>query len=169
MKKEKFLSNPKKVGIFEMFELYRNKKKESLKMHELINKKDFSFILNSFFSFLKEKVSKNIPVKLPVGFGKIYIKSYKQKIRIDKNGKISGLCPNWKVTKELWEKDPEAKKNKKLIFYPNFDTDRRVYKIAWSMKNLFAKNKFLYSFIASADLRKKFSKNIREKKIEIPD
>jgi len=59
--------------------------------------------------------------KMPHRLGTVRIRKRKIKINLREDGTISKgmLRPDWKATKELWNKDEEAKQNKKLVYHLN--------------------------------------------------
>lgn len=99
----------------------------------------------AYNTFLIDKVLDGKEVTLPSRMGTLSIVGRKQTIRFDEDGKIEGLAPDWVKTKELWATNPEAKKNKKLVYHMNSHTDNVRYKFLWSKKNVLVENKTLYS------------------------
>lgn len=74
--------------------------------------------------------------KLPFGFGVITINKKKQVVFFEKDGvKRVVLAVDWKTTKELWEKNPEAKENKKVIFLTNEHSEGYRFKWLWFPKS----------------------------------
>jgi hypothetical protein len=63
--------------------------------------------------------------KMPAGLPAIRVKKYKRKVRFNDDGTIdaNSLAPNWPVTLKLWEENPKAKEQKKLIYFLNDHTD----------------------------------------------
>lgn len=106
-------------------------------------------ILNEFFKFIMGLILDGEHVKLPYRTGSILITGCKTKPRIDENGDIKGLSPDWVKTKALWNKDPEAKKLKKIIYNFNEHTHGVRYKITWVKKGINILNNDLYSLIFS--------------------
>lgn len=106
-------------------------------------------ILNEFFKFLMNLVLEGEHIKLPYRTGSILITGLKTKPRIDENGEIKGLNPDWVKTKALWNSNPEAKASKKVIYNFNEHTHGIRYKITWVKKRLDILNNDLYSLIFS--------------------
>lgn len=79
---------------------------------------------------------------------KFRIKKYKQKIKLDENGKIikSNLPVNWKATKEFWQKNPKAKENKTLIYHLNDHSDGYRYRFSKVPIRQITKNLAYYNF-----------------------
>lgn len=104
----------------------------------------YSTIVKKFLKFLVLKLLNLGEVKLPCRLGEVSIIGYKQKVKIDDKGNIRGLAPNWKETKILWEKDERAKKEKKLVYYFNEETEGTIYAYLWHKRNVNLANKNLY-------------------------
>jgi hypothetical protein len=101
------------------------------------NKEVSRLILEEAFEFL-----------LPARVGTLRIKKYKPKI-FNKDGSLKKdkLNPNWKKTNELWNKDPEAKAQKKLVYHTNEHSDGYEYKWHFSNYRSMCENKSAYCFI----------------------
>ena len=76
--------------------------------------------------------------------GKENINEFLNESQFDENGNPI-LPPNWAKTKELWEKNPEAKAKKQLVYCTNDHTNGIRYKIIWSKRRVLVENKTLYS------------------------
>lgn len=107
--------------------------------------KDYININADYNKFLIEKVLEGKEITLPCRLGTLSIIGRKQKIVVEEDGTIKGLAPDWVKTKELWEKDPQAKKEKKRIFHTNSNTEGIIYRYFWSKKNVIIENKNFYS------------------------
>lgn len=107
--------------------------------------KDYIAIVNNFNKFLMDKVLAGFEVVLPARLGVMSIIGTKQEIRFDANGEPI-LPPDWVKTKELWEKNPEAKEKKTRMFHTNDHTNGIRYKLLWSKRRVLVENKTLYSF-----------------------
>jgi hypothetical protein len=90
----------------------------------------------AFFKGILEHLLEGGEVKLPfLGLFKI----------VKKKRDLTKLKPNWKSTKELWEKNPQAKKDKKLVFHLNEHSKGYYYKFYWKKGKI--QNVSVYSFI----------------------
>jgi hypothetical protein len=96
-------------------------------------------------TFLINKVLEGKEITLPSRMGTLEILGRKQTIRFDEEGKVGGLAPDWVKTKALWDSNPKAKEQKKLVHHINTHTDGVRYKYLWSKKNVLVENKTLYS------------------------
>jgi len=109
-----------------------------------VTKSEYLKIANGYMKFLFAKVLKGEEVSLPSRLGSMFVTGVKKKLRFDING-VPLLPPNWGKTKQLWDRNPEAKLNKKLVYCTNEETDGITYKLHWSKNKVFIENKSLYS------------------------
>lgn len=122
---------------------------------------DLSYL---YLSFLMEKVLKGDEVTLPSRMGSLEIRGTKEKIEIDETGTIKGLSPNWKKTVELWNKDEEAKKNRKLVYNTNEHSSNTRYRFVWRKSRVLVSNKTLYSLKMSRANKRLLSSLIKQGK-----
>lgn len=106
-------------------------------------------IVIGFIQFIMEQVFNGYDVVLPARLGRIGIRGKKVKPRVDENGKIKGLAPNWGETRKLWESNPEAKEKRTIMYCFNEHTNGLRFKITWFKKTALFHNKSVYSFKAS--------------------
>ena len=123
--------------------------------NEIVDSKTYIDYANEFNKFLSEKVIEGYEITLPSRLGTLSIIGKKQKIKVDDNGKISGLAPDWVKTKELWNSNPLAKEKKQLLYHTNSHTDNTIYKFLWSKNRILITNKILYSLRMTRDNKRK--------------
>lgn len=89
------------------------------------------------------------------------IRKSKRVPRIDDNGKLINTMPiDYKSTKELWAKDPDAKDKKIVLRYLNNHTGKYVFRIK-AIKTGFAySNKKYYKFKAVRQFARELGKRI---------
>lgn len=115
--------------------------------------KQYSSILNEFNKALVQEILyDSAEVKLPCNLGTLRIR--KRKIDLSKANK---LRPNWEETKKLWDSNPEAKENKKLVYHLNEHRDGYKYKIYWDKKGSKVRNKSYYFFKPSRDFSRELA------------
>jgi hypothetical protein len=107
--------------------------------------KTYLLVAADYNKFLLSKVLEGKEVALPSRMGTLSVVGRKQKVRFDKEGKITGLAPDWVKTKEMWRTNPQAKAEKKLLYHLNNHTDNIRYKFLWRKKRVLVENKTLYS------------------------
>lgn len=112
--------------------IYRFYKTMSLKP---VDKKTFISVWEDYIDWgFTENIFKGRVFKLPY-IGDLQLKKKKVCLR-ERDGKINKryLKIDYKRTKELWNNDPVAKKEKKLIFHLNQHTGGFYYKISWDKR-----------------------------------
>lgn len=125
--------------------------------------KEYLEIVHAFLSFIIDKLLNTGEINLPERMGKVSIVGHKLKPKVE-DGVIRGLAVDWKETNLLWKQDPIAKKEKKLIFLFNEDTNRIMYRVHWYRARVLASNKALYDLILTRTNKRRISKLIKEGK-----
>lgn len=83
--------------------------------------------------------------KIPCRLGYIGIRKYKNKLKVDENGKVLNRFPvNWKATWDLWKEDPEARKKGKKVHLYNEHSDEYTAYFKYSKSTAIFPNKSLY-------------------------
>jgi len=129
-----------------------------------VEKKEYVSIANGFMKFVMDKVLDGENVKLPVKFGSLYISGKKVNPKLNEEGKIINLAPDWVKTKQLWETCEDCKKDKQLVYHFNEHTNGIKYRYNWSKKNLISRNKILYSLVLSRSNKRALFQKIKEGK-----
>ena len=119
---------------------YKKYKKEA---QAPVDASTFVKIANGYMQFLFDKVMQAEEVTLPCKMGTLSVRGVKRKLTFDEEGKPK-LPINWRATKELWNRDPQAKLNKKVIYCTNEETGGVVYRIHWSRNRSPIENKLYY-------------------------
>lgn len=143
-----------KKSIKDSYKLYKNETSNPVSFKIYIE------LTSKFMLFLVEKVLKGFCVPLPGKLGTLEVIGKKQKPRLV-DDEIKGLAPNWSETKKLWDKNPKAKKEKKLVYHTNYETDGYRYKFFWSKKRVLVENKSLYTLKMTRKNKRTLSKNIK--------
>jgi hypothetical protein len=107
---------------------------------------DFISIIEGFMKFISAKIIDGEMVILPVNSGRIEVIGKKIKPRTLEDGTLIGVAPDWVGTKKLWDSNPEAKKNKTLVYHFNEHSNGIRYKIHWFKLKSGVMHKGLYSF-----------------------
>lgn len=130
--------------------LYKNSSTEPVDI------KVFIKVANAFMKYLATMLLETGSINLPEKLGKINVIGRKVKVRIE-NGEIKGLAPDWVKTKELWERDPESKSKKQLVYHFNEETNGIRYKFTWLKSRVLVSNKTLYNFKLTRDIKRTLS------------
>ena len=134
-----------------------------IRVEEAIPIKTYIYIANGFMKFLMTRILSGKDIQLPGGMGSVGVRGTKRSPKVDANGNICGLPPNWKATKELWSKDPKAKEEKQIIYYFNEKTQGIIYRLVWFRANEIFENKTMYSIKLQWGNKKLLSQSILSK------
>lgn len=147
------------MTIRDTYKYYKSKSKNPVSISV------YTKIINAYICFIMGYVFEGIEVSLPSRFGSIKIVGRKQKVSFDEEGNIKGLSPNWRRTKELWDSDPQAKLDKKLVYNTNENTNGVIYRFHWSKGLCTLKFKSIYSIVMTrANKRELFRLITQEQK-----
>ena len=128
-----------------------------------LDSKTYISIANKYMEFLIKKVLEGEEVTLPARLGTLFIQGVKKNLKFNKDG-VPLLPPDWSKTKKLWDNNPEAKINKKLVYCLNEETDGVVYKLHWSKNRVPIENKLYYNFILTRANKRAIHNNIKQGK-----
>jgi hypothetical protein len=112
---------------------------------ELVDIKTYLKVVHLFMKFIISEVLKGERINFPEKMGSLEVKGAKQKLWVDKDGKVRGLSPNWRKTKELWDSNEKAKQEKTLVYNTNEHSDGVRYRYSWRKRGHHFKNGALYS------------------------
>jgi len=114
-----------------------------------MSKSEYTKILESFNSKVLDSIlNEPLDYVLPGRLGILCIRKQKPELRIDEQGNFINRMPiNWKETRKLWNENPEAKLNKKMIRFVNEHSNQYVGKFVWRSKQCNFNNKSAYVFV----------------------
>lgn len=138
-------------NMTDSYSTYKDKWKD-----EVIPIKLFIILTGLFMKFIMKKViDDSDEVVLPFKTGVLSVVGIRQKLWVDENGKIRGLSPNWRKTKELHDTCPECKKKRQIVYNTNEHSDGIRYKFHWTLAGILLKNKNFYNLkLCRANKRK---------------
>lgn len=145
------------LNIRSSYKIYKNS------VETPVEEKQYLEIATGYIEFLIQKVLEGEEVTIPARLGTLFIQGVKKKLVFNKNG-VPLLPPNWAKTKELWERNPEAKATKKIVYCLNEETDGVVYKLHWSKNRVPIENKLYYNFILTRANKRAIHQKIKQKK-----
>lgn len=128
-------------GILDYYKFYIKKYNSN------ISKSKYTKLIQEFNEeIINLIIEDNLVYQLPYIGMEVMIKKDRRKPRII-NGKVVNNTPvDWKVTKELWEKDKDAKDKKILVRYNNYHTSGYVFRIYCKKFKCNLKYRSLYKF-----------------------
>lgn len=144
----------KSKGIRDSYKLYKAEVEKPQPIDTYLD------IAERFNEFIVDLLIDGQTVKLPERLGSLYIVGTKTKPRLDENGNVQGLSPNWKETYKLWNSNPKAKEDKVLVYHFNERTNGIRYKLHWEKKKVFVANKYFYSFVLSRTNKRRIHQEI---------
>lgn len=148
------MANKVKDAILASYDLY----KESVE--EPVSKQTYVTLNRLFMKYMSAVLLETGEVALPERLGKITVQGTKAKFRIE-NEQIKGLPPDWQATKELWERNPEAKAQKRILFHFNEDTGGVRFKFLWNKTKVVTPNKRLYQIRLARPNKRLLAANIK--------
>lgn len=128
----------------------------------------FAEVLNKINqAFANEFADTGYEIKLPKRMGMMCISKRKGIVWINNEGKVCSNRPiNYKATKELWANNSEAKEKKQVIRLENKHTDGYQFRIYYKRVVANYRNKSIYTINPNRTMSRRFSKNIRNGKID---
>lgn len=145
-----------KLGVNNIYKHYRTN------MNGEVNKQLFTLIIKDFNESIVHLIAtENMEFKIPFNLGIICIRK-KRKIIATKDGQLNKkvLRPDWKATKELWETNEVAKKNKQLVYH----VQKYYYRWYWDKTLCFVKNQGIIRFTPSRKNKRLIPKVLKEYK-----
>lgn len=127
-----------------------------------VSLKEFITLSNKFAQFIKDELLNGEIVLLPRNLGILQVIGREKKVKVDKDGKITGLSVDWGSTRRLWKECEKCKKNKQLIHFFNEHSDGVGYRIIWSRLKTKIFNKRYYTFIPAKAVKRELSRKILE-------
>lgn len=147
-------------GIYDAYKLIR--KNHWYDIGRPVSEHEFYTIIRSINSLLADEIAQGKTVVFPEKMGKLELWKYQSKAYFH-NGKLNITYPiDWNSTKQLWEQDEEAKKNKTLI---RFDS-KWVYHVKYINIMATYENKVFYLFTLNNFIKDKLSLNIKQNKVD---
>lgn len=155
-----------------LYGMYCRYKERADDIHELngsvVDYATYCSVIRSFNNRLADSlIIDAMEFKMPFRLGKLRIKKFKQKIKLDENGNIDkkNLPVNWKKTWDMWFDiypgldRAEIKKipNKKVIYHLNEHTSGYRCVLFWDKINCNVKNNRVYSAMFTFTNRRKLA------------
>lgn len=140
-------------GIEDYYRYYKKKKGK-----EAVTYKEYSKILDLVFNAVRTKLATTMyDFKLPFSLGRIVVRKYIPKVKLDENGEpFKRLAPNWVATKKLWAEYPEAKESKQLVYHTNEHSSGYLFTIDYKKDGCKFANRVFYT----AQINRKFKRDV---------
>lgn len=153
-----------KYGIREAYKFYKQYSNDPIP-YKLFRAVWSDFIDKVTQGIVEEGKDFNMPFRL----GSVGIRKQKIKVKMNEDGSIDKryLRPDWKLTKELWERDAEAKAEKRLVFHLNKHFGGYNAKWFWDKSTCAVPNQTAYSLTMSRGNKRKLSEAIFNEDLEV--
>jgi hypothetical protein len=155
---------PVKYGIREAYKFYKANTENPLP-YPIFRRIWITFIDKVTKGIVEEGKDFNMPFRL----GSTGIRKQKIRVKMNPDGSIDKryLRPDWNATKELWARDEEAKKDKRLVFHLNKHFGGYNAKWFWDKSTCIVKNQAAYSLTMSRENKRKLSLAIFDEDLEV--
>lgn len=153
-------------GIGDAYKFYKKK----YNSEKTVSNSEFSIICKDFNKRISNLIIyENFSFLLPFRLGRIRIRKYKPKTYLQKDGTLdkTRLRPDWNATNRLWAQNPEAKKEKKLVYHLNEHTNGYQHRWFWEKLTSNVPNNSAYSFIPSRSNKRTLAKVLKNEELEI--
>ena len=130
-----------------------------------LTEEEYKKLIRSYLKNISDKILRGIEILLPGRMGSMKITGRKVKPKFD-NGKVKGLAPDWKATKDLWNRCSECKENKQLVYHLNEHSDGYRYKFYWEKTKalISERNQPMYSFVPTRTNKRRLCELIKSGK-----
>lgn len=155
---------PRKYGIREAYKFYKSYAENPVS-YKLFREVWISFIEKVVDGIVTEGKDFTMPFRL----GSVGIRKQKIRVKMNEDGSIDKryLRPDWKATKELWARDEEAKKTKRIVFHLNKHFGGYNCKWFWDKSTCAVKNQSAYSLTMSRKNKRKLAAAIFNEELEV--
>jgi len=111
----------------------------------------------------------NFEFKIPCRLGTMSLRKKKVQYKLKEDGTLDtkGLSVNYKLTNELWNNDPEAKKNRVKIYHTNEHYDGYKVNFYWSKKNSLCKGLSIVQFKSSRYAKRKLNNYLKDTNLSL--
>lgn len=136
--------------VEDMYKYYLKKKGSKKGTHKFdIDKDTYRRVLYAFNEEISRRmIEESEDIRLLSRLGWLGIRKNKRKIKMDKNGNpITQLPVDWARTKEMWKKNPEAKRKGKVVHIHNEHSDGYVAGVKYFKTRARYPNKSIYDFV----------------------
>jgi hypothetical protein len=169
--KEKYVAHIKSADFYQFYSCEYFKKYEERRNRLIIdrtssfyvNYSDYCKIIDTFNQKLRDEILFNsFDYNMPSRLGLLGIRKKKLTPWINEEGKLINPLPiDWKATMDLWEVDPLAKKEKKLVRHFNEHTKGFIAQWYYSTTKANFQWKSAYAFIPCRTAKLELSKILK--------
>lgn len=131
-----------------------------------ITQQEYSAIIKDInLAIVKLVILENFEFKIPCNLGTFSVRQAPVRYKLKEDGELNTkiLTADFKATRELWLKNEEARKAKKLIFHTNEHTNGNRMTYWWSKKGAKASGIAVYYFQACRQVKRLLKDYIMDK------
>lgn len=125
-----------------------------------LSRRDFGAILKSINNRISDKILEGYSFKMPFRMGILSITRKKEFVGIKDGKAITNRPIDYKSTIELWNSNPEAKEQKKLVRFLNKHTNGWIYKITYNKHYATYTNKTVYAIHINRKINRALAKKL---------
>lgn len=125
-----------------------------------LSRRQFGDILKDLNTAIAEKILDGYSFKMPSRMGVLSVTKKKEFVDFKDGKAVTNRPIDFKTTMKLWDENPEAKEQKKLVRFLNKHTNGYIYKIAYNRFYATFKNKSVYSIQVNRYLKRGLAKKI---------
>lgn len=125
-----------------------------------LTRRQFGNILRSINLKIADKILEGYSFKMPSRMGILAVTRKKEFVGFKDGKAITNRPIDYRATNELWNNNPEAKAQGKLVRFLNKHTNGWIYKVAYNKYYANYKNKSVYSLQINREIKRQLAKNI---------
>ncbi len=162
---ERIHKNTRDYGIKDYYNSYKKRNKESP-----VSRSKFNSIITEYNKAICELIIEdNLIYQVPFLNLQFVIRKDKRKPRLIGSKLVNPTPVDWKTTKELWERDEEAKEKKLLVRYNNSHTFGYVFRIYMKKYRCKTKHSKFMKYRPNRTFQRNLAKRIKDQSKEMYD
>lgn len=148
-------------GIYDAYKWIR--KNKWLNIGRPLTEHEFYTIIRQVNNELAYSLIRGDDINLPNRMGRLELRKYDAKIRVDSNNKvITNLPIDWDRTLKLWSEDEEAYKERILIKME----EKEIFKVFYNKKSANYENKSFMQFDVNRDIKRSLTQQIKNRAVD---
>ena len=148
-------------GVYSAYKWIR--KNKWLNIGRPLTEHEFYTIIRQVNNELAYSLIRGDDINLPNRMGRLELRKYDAKIRVDSNNKvITNLPIDWDRTLKLWSEDEEAYKERILIKME----EKEIFKVFYNKKSANYENKSFMQFEVNRDIKRSLTQQIKNRAVD---
>lgn len=125
-----------------------------------VSRSQFGIILKSINLIIADKILEGYSFKMPSRMGILAVTKKKEYVGFKEGKAVTNRPIDYRATLDLWEKNPQAKEERKLVRFINKHTNGWIYKVSYNKYYANYKNKTTFSLQINRKIKRQLAKNI---------